>query len=74
MPTDSKVAAWWPVIAAIIIVAFGCGIAIAGVAKATERAAEAMAKATQALDTLNTVNVRLERIQTVLERIERSTK
>jgi hypothetical protein len=44
------------------------------VARAQEKADAAFIKATSAAEALQAINIRLERIQTVLERIERAQK
>jgi hypothetical protein len=65
--TDGKASAWWPVLAFVLVATFFSGVAFANAAKAYTMAEEALMRA-------NGIDVRLERIQTVLERIERSQK
>jgi hypothetical protein len=79
--TDGKVTAWWPVLLSLLICAFTAGALLtrmstaeADVTTVDAKADEANRKAAKAFEALNDMNVRLARIETKVDRIDRSIK
>lgn len=68
----SRIAAMWPVLVGLLIVAFMAGASLVKVDAAQDRADAAYGKADAAVGALHLIDIRLERIQTVVERLDKS--